>query len=191
MQIITGNPMVLYVLLYVVNIFKLYLEFEYFTSSILSSLFCHNFEKRVNKLKFGMSIEDWFYYNIYSVFFSKFWKKNWLLQHQNPWLPDLCPDLKIDRNLSVIIFDALSIAVYRVSLRGPGAELEGGRENAPPPPAQHGKHRPIMPCYQATTSAARVKGASYGAALCASLSKNVEIGKIWPLTSGDMTFDLT
>ena len=38
--------------------------------------------------------------------------------------------------LSVIIFDAVSIVVYRV-LRGPGAELGGTS-----PPARHGKHRP-------------------------------------------------
>ena len=40
---------------------------------------------------------------------------------------DLTFDLtkKLTQSLSVIIFDALSIAAYRVSLRGPGAELEG------------------------------------------------------------------
>ena len=50
---------------------------------------------------------------------------------------------KIDQKekLAVIILDALSIVAYGVSLRGPGAELEGGRENAPLP-ARHGKHRP-------------------------------------------------
>ena len=32
-----------------------------------------------------------------------------------------------------MIFDALSNAAYRVSLRGPGAEIEGGFLNNPPP----------------------------------------------------------
>ena len=32
----------------------------------------------------------------------------------------------------VMIFDALSNAAYRVSLRGPGAEIEGGSLNSPP-----------------------------------------------------------
>ena len=56
---------------------------------------------------------------------------------------DLMTDLKIDGSdgsLSVIIFDALSIAAYRMSLRGPGAELEGGVKTTPP--VRHGKHRP-------------------------------------------------
>ena len=35
-----------------------------------------------------------------------------------------------------MIFDALSNAAYRVSLRGPGAEIEGGVLNNPPPPQQ-------------------------------------------------------
>ena len=38
------------------------------------------------------------------------------------------------------MFDALSIAADRVSLRGPGAELEGGVKRLPP--ARHVKHRP-------------------------------------------------
>ena len=38
-----------------------------------------------------------------------------------------------------MIFDALSNAAYRVSLRGPGAEIEGGSQ--PPPPAGGGKSR--------------------------------------------------
>ena len=49
----------------------------------------------------------------------------------DPWWHDLWLGLKIDQSLSVIIFDALSIAANRVSLRGPGAELEGAW-NAPP-----------------------------------------------------------
>ena len=44
---------------------------------------------------------------------------------------EVWPDLKIDRSVSVIIFDALSIAAYRVSLRGSGAELEGGVKTPP------------------------------------------------------------
>ena len=32
-----------------------------------------------------------------------------------------------------MIFGALSNAAYRVSLRGPGAEIEGGLSRAPPP----------------------------------------------------------
>ena len=40
-----------------------------------------------------------------------------------------------------MIFLALSIAAYRISLRGPGAELEGGVKRPLPSPALHGKHR--------------------------------------------------
>ena len=32
-----------------------------------------------------------------------------------------------------MIFDALSNAAYRESLRGPGAEIEGGGSTTPPP----------------------------------------------------------
>ena len=39
-----------------------------------------------------------------------------------------------------MIFDALSNAAYRVSLRGPGAEIEGGSQQ-PPPPVGGGKSR--------------------------------------------------
>ena len=39
-----------------------------------------------------------------------------------------------------MIFDALSNAAYRVSLRGPGAEIEGGFSTTPPP-AGGGKSR--------------------------------------------------
>ena len=49
------------------------------------------------------------------------------------WWPDLWPDQKIDRSDFLIIFDALSNAAFRVSLRGPGAELEGGVFKHPPP----------------------------------------------------------
>ena len=41
--------------------------------------------------------------------------------------------LKVTRSSFVMIFDALSNAAYRVSLRGPGAEIEGGVLNNPPP----------------------------------------------------------
>ena len=40
-----------------------------------------------------------------------------------------------------MIFDALSNAAYRVSLRGPGAEIEGGSQQQHPPPAGGGKSR--------------------------------------------------
>ena len=47
---------------------------------------------------------------------------------------DLTFDLtKSDRSYFFLIFDALSNAAYPVSLRGPGAELEGGCSNTPPP----------------------------------------------------------
>ena len=39
-----------------------------------------------------------------------------------------------------MIFGALSNAAYRVSLRGPGAEIEGGSQE-PPPPSGGGKSR--------------------------------------------------
>ena len=47
---------------------------------------------------------------------------------------DLTFDLtkKLTKVFSIIFFNAPSIASYRVSLRGPGAELEEKRENAPP-----------------------------------------------------------
>ena len=59
------------------------------------------------------------------------------------WWPDLWPDLKNDWSSFVMIFDALSNAVYRVSLRGPGAgsrDRRGGFQH-PPPPAGGGKSR--------------------------------------------------
>ena len=63
-------------------------------------------------------------------FVEKCWKRQ-NLTFGDLWLPDFWPDLKFDRSLSVIIFDALSIAAYRVSLRGPLAELEGGMKTPP------------------------------------------------------------
>ena len=47
------------------------------------------------------------------------------------WWPDLWPDLKNDWSSFVMIFDALSNAAYRVSLRGLGAEIEGGSQHHP------------------------------------------------------------
>ena len=35
-----------------------------------------------------------------------------------------------------MIFRELSNATFRFSLRRPGAEIQGGRSNAPPPPQQ-------------------------------------------------------
>ena len=54
------------------------------------------------------------------------------------WWPDLWPDLKNDSSF-FMIFDALSSAAYRVSLRGPEAEIEGGLNI--PPPAGGGKSK--------------------------------------------------
>ena len=51
----------------------------------------------------------------------------------------LRPDLKNEPSSFVMIFDALSNAAYRVSPRGPGAEIGGGSQ--PPPPADGGKSR--------------------------------------------------
>ena len=47
------------------------------------------------------------------------------------WWPDLWPDLKIDETFSIMIFYALSSDAYRVPLRDPGAELEGGAKTPP------------------------------------------------------------
>ena len=52
------------------------------------------------------------------------------------WWPDLWPELKICRIVSVNIFYAFSVAACYLSLRGPGPELERGREKPPP---QHDK----------------------------------------------------
>ena len=71
---------------------------------------------------------------------EKCWKRP-NLTFGDLWWSDLWPDQKIDQGISVINFYALSIAVYRTSLRGPGAELQGGVKT-PLLPARHGKHRP-------------------------------------------------
>ena len=54
-------------------------------------------------------------------FVEQCWKRQ-NLTFGDLWWPDFWPDQNIGRSLSVIIFYALSIAAYRVSLRGPGAE---------------------------------------------------------------------
>ena len=67
------------------------------------------------------------------------------------WWPDLWPDQKCGRSDFFLIFDALSHAAFPVSLRGPGAELEGG---CSPPPRQQGVE-------VQTPSGARVKWILY------------------------------
>ena len=58
------------------------------------------------------------------------------------WQPDLWPDLKLDWCSFVVIFDTSSNAAYFVSLRGPGAELDGDFQIIPlcgrRAPARHG-----------------------------------------------------
>ena len=49
------------------------------------------------------------------------------------WWPDLWPEVKNDRSNFVMILDELSNAAYPISLRGPGAELDGGFSITPPP----------------------------------------------------------
>ena len=49
--------------------------------------------------------------------------------------------LKMTEVLSIVILDELSNAVRRMSLRSSGAELDGGRKNAPPPP-KHSMENP-------------------------------------------------
>ena len=65
-----------------------------------------------------------------SRFVEKRWKRQNLTLGDLRW-PDLWPDLKNDRTSFVMIFGALSNAAYRMSLHGPGAELEGGGSNTP------------------------------------------------------------
>ena len=57
MQLITGNPIVVLVLLYVLNNGNK-IEFECLTSSIFSSFFFITLPKIVTKFKFGMSVVD-------------------------------------------------------------------------------------------------------------------------------------
>ena len=54
-----------------------------------------------------------------------------ILAFNDLWWPDLWPDQKSDRRDFFLIFGALSNAAYPVSLRGPGAELEGGVQTLP------------------------------------------------------------
>ena len=56
------------------------------------------------------------------------------------WWPQYWPERKIHRSSFVMIFDELSNAVFRFSLRPLGAEIEGGCSTTPPP-AGRGKSR--------------------------------------------------
>ena len=67
--------------------------------------------------------------------FEKCWNKP-NLTFGGFWWPDLWPDLKNDRSSFIIISDVLSNAAYRVSLRGPGAEIERGSQQQQPSPQQ-------------------------------------------------------
>ena len=66
----------------------------------------------------------------------------WPLVTTNDLSFDVWPDLK-KRGSFVMIFDAPSNAAYHVSLRGPGAEIEGVLNN---PPACGGKSRGPAGC---------------------------------------------
>ena len=57
--------------------------------------------------------------------FGKFW-------NFDPWRLQFWPEPKNDRNDFEMIFRELSNAAFRFSLRRPGAEIMGGRSNAPP-----------------------------------------------------------
>ena len=73
-------------------------------------------------------------------FVEKCWNRP-NLTFDDLWWPDLWLHLKIDRSTSsfVVLFDALSNAAYRLSLRGPPEpELEGVLNN---PPSGGGKSR--------------------------------------------------
>ena len=59
-----------------------------------------------------------------SRFVEKWWKRQ-NLTFGDLWWPDRRPDLKSARSGFVMIFDALSNDSCRVSLHGPGAELQG------------------------------------------------------------------
>ena len=68
--------------------------------------------------------------------FGKFW-------NFGPWWPQFWPEPKNDRNYFEMIFRELSNAVFRFSLRRPGAEIMGGgRSNAPPPSRRWKIQRP-------------------------------------------------
>ena len=68
--------------------------------------------------------------------FGKFW-------NFGPWWPQFWPKPKNDRNDFEMIFRELSNAAFRFSLRRPGAEIMGGRSNAPPPSRRWKIQRPI------------------------------------------------
>ena len=70
-------------------------------------------------------------------FVEKCWNRR-NLTFDDLWWPDPWPDLKNDRCGFVMIFSALSNAAYLVSLRGPGAEIEGVSQE---PPSGGGKSR--------------------------------------------------
>ena len=71
-------------------------------------------------------------YGVMCQFVEKCWNRQ-NLTFGDLWWPDLWPDLKNDWSSFFMIFDALSNAVYRVSLHGPWAELDGGCSNTPLP----------------------------------------------------------
>ena len=64
--------------------------------------------------------------------FGKFW-------NFDPWWPQFWPEPKNDQNDFEMIFRELSNAAFRFFLRRPGAEIMGGRSNAPPPPSRRWK----------------------------------------------------
>ena len=67
--------------------------------------------------------------------FGKFW-------NFDPWRLQFWPEPKNDWNDFEMFFRELSNAAFCFSLRRPGAEIMGGRSNAPPPPpAGGGKSR--------------------------------------------------
>ena len=63
---------------------------------------------------------------------------------------DLASDLTLKNGQrGFMIFDALSIAAYRMSLRGPGAELDGGIQTPPTQPVRRrapARSTYIRPC---------------------------------------------
>ena len=64
--------------------------------------------------------------------FGKFW-------NFDPWRLQFWPEPKNYQNDFEMIFRELSNAAFRFSLRWPGAEIMGGRSNAPPPPSRRWK----------------------------------------------------
>ena len=75
----------------------------------------------------------------------RFVEKCW--NRQNLTFGDLWwPDLKNDRSSLFMICYALSNAVYRVSLQGPWAELDGRGDVQTPPPARRVRRRAAALC---------------------------------------------